>query len=63
MRLFQQTLIKVKTKEWEQKGLYVFFQPTYSPELNLIEVEWHQIKTYEIAGRMFEDEYDLTLGN
>jgi len=21
-------------------------------------VEWHQLKTHEIAGRMFEDEYD-----
>jgi len=23
--------------------------------------EWHQLKTHEIAGRMFEDEYDLAL--
>jgi putative transposase len=39
--------------------LVLFFLPTYSPEFNLIEGEWHQIKTHEISGRMFEDEYDL----
>ncbi|MGB3509017.1 MAG: hypothetical protein WBA93_07210 [Microcoleaceae cyanobacterium] len=31
--------------------------------LNLIEGEWHQITTDKIAGRMFEDEYDLALGS
>ena len=29
--------------------------------MNRIEDEWHQLKTHEIAGRMFEDEYDLAL--
>jgi len=28
--------------------------------MNRIEEEWHQ-KTHEIAGRMFEDEYDLAI--
>lgn len=27
--------------------------------MNRIEDEWHQLKTHEIVGRMFEDEYDL----
>ena len=30
-------------------------------EMNRIEDQWHQLKTHEIAGRMFEDEYDLAL--
>jgi transposase len=51
--------VRAKEKEWQSLGLYLFFLPTYSPELNLIEGEWHQIKTHEISGRMFEDEYDL----
>ena len=46
---------------WQDQGLYLFFLPTYSPELNLIEGEWNQIKAHEISGRMFEDEYDLAL--
>jgi len=29
--------------------------------MNLIEAEWHQIKTHELAGRIFEDEYDLAI--
>ena len=29
--------------------------------MNLIETEWHQIKTHELAGRIFEDEYDLAI--
>ena len=51
--------VREKEKEWQTQGLYLFFLPTYSPELNLIESEWHQIKAHEICGRMFEDEYDL----
>ncbi|WP_143172965.1 hypothetical protein [Scytonema sp. HK-05] len=29
--------------------------------MNRIEDEWHQLKTHEIAGRMFEHEYDLAI--
>jgi hypothetical protein len=29
--------------------------------MNLIETEWHQIKTHELAGRIFEDEDDLLI--
>ena len=47
--------------QWEQQGLYLFHLPTYSSEMNLIETEWHQIKTHELAGRIFEDEYDLAI--
>lgn len=53
--------VKQKEKKWQSQGLYLFFLPTYSPELNLIESEWHPIKTHEICGRMFEDEYDLAV--
>jgi hypothetical protein len=29
--------------------------------MNPIETEWHQLKTHEMAGRMFEDESDLAI--
>ena len=29
--------------------------------MNLIESEWLQLKTHEIAGQMFDNEYDLAL--
>lgn len=46
---------------WQEQGLFLFFLPEYCSEMNQIEEEWHQLKTHEIAGRMFEDEYDLAL--
>ena len=46
---------------WQEKGLFLFQLPKYSSEMNFIETEWHQIKTHELAGRIFEDEYDLTI--
>jgi len=30
--------------EWEERGLYLWFLPPYSPELNLIEILWKKIK-------------------
>jgi hypothetical protein len=29
--------------------------------MNPIEGQWHQLKAYEIAVQMFQDEYDLTI--
>ena len=31
-------------KGWNDKDLYLFFLPTYSPHLNLIELLWRKIK-------------------
>ena len=33
-----------KQKEWMNKDVYLFFLPTYSPHLNLIETLWRKIK-------------------
>ena len=51
--------VKAKWAEWESCGLYVFFLPKYCSELNPIETEWHQLKTHELRGQMFEHELDL----
>lgn len=37
-------LIQERQKAWVQKDLYLFFLPTYSPQLNAIEVLWRKIK-------------------
>lgn len=55
--------VKKNLEKWRNKGLEFFFISAYSPELNLIEPEWHQLKNHEIAGRMFEDEYDESYGS
>ncbi len=48
-----------KQSEWESQGLYLLFLPKYCSEMNQIEHEWQQLKTIELGGQMFEDEYDL----
>lgn len=58
--LHKSKAVRQQWPEWEAKGLYLFFLPSYSSEMNRIEEEWHQLKAYEIAGRMFEDELALT---
>jgi transposase len=35
---------KEKIDEWQEKDLSIFFLPTYSPHLNLIETLWRKIK-------------------
>lgn len=52
-------LVKAKWAEWETCGLYFFFLPKYGSEMNPIETEWHQLKTHELRGQMFEHELDL----
>ncbi len=46
--------VKKNIEKWRKKGLEFFFISAYSPELNMIEPEWHQLKTHELSGRMFE---------
>ena len=46
---------------WQEQGLLLFFLPEYCSQMNRIEEQWHQLKTHAIAGRMFEDEYDLAV--
>lgn len=36
--------VRNKQEQWSQKGLYLFYLPTYSPQLNLIETLWRKIK-------------------
>lgn len=36
--------IQNKKAEWQTKGLYLFYLPTYSPHLNFIEILWKKIK-------------------
>lgn len=36
--------VKERRQEWSKRGLYLFDLPTYSPELNLIEIAWRFMK-------------------
>ena len=37
-------IIQQQLDKWDEKGLYIFFLPPYSPHLNLIEMLWRKIK-------------------
>jgi len=36
--------VQEKQEQWNKKGLYLFYLPTYSPHLNLIETLWRKIR-------------------
>ena len=52
---------KSRWLQWQEQGLYLFQLPKYSSQMNPIESEWHQLKTHELIGRIFEDEYELAI--
>lgn len=54
--LHKSNLTRQQWQRWRSQGLFLFFLPPYCCEMNRIEEQWHQLKTHEIAGRMFEDE-------
>lgn len=43
-RIHRSRLVQSKLSDWEAKNLYVFYLPTYSPHLNLIETLWRKMK-------------------
>lgn len=52
-------LTTAATERWQTQGLFLFFLPPYSPQMNRIEDEWLHLKRDELASRVFEDEVDL----
>lgn len=43
-RIHRSRLMQSKLAEWEEKNLFIFYLPTYSPHLNLIETLWRKMK-------------------
>lgn len=54
-------LAQQQISRWREQGLFLFFLPPYSPQMNRIEDEWLHLKRDELASRVFEDEYDLAI--
>jgi len=52
-------LVRQQWERWQEQGLYIFFLPPYCSQMNPIETQWHQLKSHEIAGQVFDNEYDL----
>lgn len=41
-------LIRQQIAYWEERGLYLFYLPTYSPHLNLAETLWRKLKKEQL---------------
>ncbi|MBE9264596.1 transposase, partial [Microcystis sp. LEGE 00066] len=48
-----------KLEEWEKKNLKIFWLPTYSPHLNLIEILWRFLKYEWIEFSAYKDRKSL----
>ncbi len=59
--IHRRDIVRQHWQHWQDQGLLLFFLPPYSAKMNRIEDQWHQLKVHEIAGQMFEDEYDLAM--
>ena len=46
-------------KKWEEQDLYIFFLPTYSPHLNIIETLWRKIKYEWLKPQHYENAQTL----
>jgi putative transposase len=57
--LHKSRLVRQHWTRWQQQGLLIFFLPPYCSEMNPLESQWHQLKSHEISGRMFDNEYAL----
>lgn len=43
-RIHTSQIIKERIKIWQQRGLYIFYLPRYSPHLNIVEILWRKLK-------------------
>ncbi len=59
--IHKRDIVQQHWQRWQDQGLLLFFLPPYSAQMNRIEDQWHQLKAHELAGQMFEDEYDLAI--
>lgn len=46
--------------DWQDRGLFPYFLPSYSPELNLIEILWKKMKYSWLPKRAYESFQSLT---
>lgn len=51
--------VKERQAVWQERGLFVFFLPTYSPHLNIAEILWHRLKYEWLRPEDYADEDTL----
>lgn len=43
-RIHSSAKVQACREAWEQRGLFIFYLPAYSPQLNLIDILWRTLK-------------------
>lgn len=51
--------MKERINYWQQRGLFIFYLPTYSPHLNIAEIVWRKLKYEWLAPEDYEDRQRL----
>lgn len=51
--------VKEKSKEWAKNNIFLYFLSPYSPELNLIEPKFKNLKYHHIQKRYFTNRDEL----
>lgn len=54
-RIHTGRLMRERTGYWQQRGLFIFYLPTYSPHLNIAETVWRKLKYEWLAPTDYED--------
>ena len=47
-------VIKERLAVWQQRGLFLFYLPRYSPHLNIVEVLWRKLKYEWLTAKDYE---------
>lgn len=54
-------ILRQHWQHWQQQGLFLFFLPPHSPQMNRIEDEWLHLKREQLSSQIFEDEYEVAM--
>ena len=58
-RIHTSQIIKERIKVWQQRGLYLFYLPRYSPHLNIVEILWRKLKYEWLSPIDYQDKENL----
>lgn len=58
-RIHHSQIIKERLKFWQQRGLYLFYLPRYSPHLNIVEILWRKLKYEWLSPSDYLDKENL----
>ncbi len=58
-RIHTSGIIKERITVWQQRGLYLFYLPRYSPHLNIVEILWRKLKYEWLSPTDYQDKENL----